>query len=110
MPNVNSGKELSEKDLFELKNFLYLGDSIETIADFLYRDLAEVQAKVRELREGRSCHHYRRQSAQRESPRNWGTGRTTRRPATAINRSWSGADAVCTENIIRVDRRQNRLA
>jgi hypothetical protein len=49
-PKVNSGKEWSEMDLFNLKNWLCLGDSIEMIADFLSRDLAEVEAKVRELR------------------------------------------------------------
>ena len=49
MPNVNSGKEWSEKDLFELKSCLCLGESIETVADFLCRDLAEVRAKIREL-------------------------------------------------------------
>ena len=50
MPNLNSRKEWSEKDLFDLKSCLCLGESVERIADFLCRDLAEVEAKVRELR------------------------------------------------------------
>ena len=58
MPNLKSGNEWSAKDLLDLKNCLCLGDSIETIADFLYRDLAEVQAKVKELR-GERANYFR---------------------------------------------------
>jgi len=50
MPNINSGKPWSEMDLADLANCLEFGEPVEQIADFLCRDVEEVEAKVAELR------------------------------------------------------------
>jgi hypothetical protein len=51
MPNINSGQPWSEMDLFDLRNSLEHGSSIEEVAEFLCRDVEEVEieAKVRGL-------------------------------------------------------------
>ena len=51
MPNINSGTPWSEMDLADLTDCLKLGEPIEQIADFLFRDAKEVEAKVAELRQ-----------------------------------------------------------
>ena len=51
MPNINSGKPWSEMGLDDLANCLKLGEPVEQIADFLCRDIEEVEAKVAELRQ-----------------------------------------------------------
>ena len=51
MPNINSGKPWSEMDLDDLTNCLMLREPVEQIADFLCRDIEEVEAKVAELRQ-----------------------------------------------------------
>ena len=50
MPNLNSGEPWSEMDLEDLRRGLRKGTSIEELADFLCRDIAEVEAKAAELR------------------------------------------------------------
>jgi hypothetical protein len=50
---VDTGKEWSEAELFELGNMLVRGLSIEEIARLLRRDHGEVQDKVVEV--GREC-------------------------------------------------------
>ncbi len=47
--NLNTGKEWSELDLFDLRHFMGLGESIDKIADFLCRDVEEVRRKVAEI-------------------------------------------------------------
>jgi hypothetical protein len=51
MPNINSGRPWSEMDLFDLRSSLEWGRSIEEVAEFLCRDVEEVEieAKVRGL-------------------------------------------------------------
>jgi hypothetical protein len=46
MSDVNSGKEWSPMDLADLQNSLAEGYSIEEVAQFLCRDVGEVQAKM----------------------------------------------------------------
>jgi hypothetical protein len=48
-PNVNTGNEWSEMDLFDLANEIRLNQSIEFIADFLCRSPREVNEKIAEL-------------------------------------------------------------
>jgi hypothetical protein len=48
--NVNSGKERSEMDVADLRQFMRLGESIEETADFLCRDAEKVREKQVELR------------------------------------------------------------
>jgi len=47
--NVNSGQPWSEGDLWDLRNSLAHGGSIEEVADFLCRDTDEVSAKMAQL-------------------------------------------------------------
>jgi hypothetical protein len=49
MANINSGKEWSAMDLFDLQNGLRLGTPLEEMADFLCRDIDEVRSKEAEL-------------------------------------------------------------
>jgi hypothetical protein len=49
MPNLNSGKDWSEMDLQDLRDDMHLGTPLEQIADFLMRDVSEVEAKIAEL-------------------------------------------------------------
>jgi hypothetical protein len=49
MVDVNSGKEWSPMDLADLQNSLTQGSSIEEVAQFLCRDVGEVQRKMAEL-------------------------------------------------------------
>jgi hypothetical protein len=51
MPNVNSGTPWSDFDLDELEELIEKGRSIESIADYLCRDVdeVEIEAKVRGL-------------------------------------------------------------
>jgi len=51
IPNVNSDKEWSALDLRDLQDGLRLGTPLEQLADFLCRDVDEVQAKIAELRD-----------------------------------------------------------
>jgi hypothetical protein len=51
MADLNSGKEWSLMDLADLQNSLAQGHSLEEVAQFLCRDVGEVQAKMAELRE-----------------------------------------------------------
>ena len=48
-PNLNSGKPWSELDLSDLRYGLAAGETVEAIAEFLCRDVAEVRAKTAEL-------------------------------------------------------------
>ena len=48
--NVNSGKEWSEMDVADLRQFMRLDKSIEETADFLCRDVEKVREKQVELR------------------------------------------------------------
>jgi hypothetical protein len=48
-PNLNSGQEWSEIDLFDLANCVRLNNPIEEIADFLCRSRREVREKLAEL-------------------------------------------------------------
>ena len=52
-PAVNTGREWSDAELFELGNMLMRGLSIEEIARLLRRDRSDVQDKVVEV--GRAC-------------------------------------------------------
>ena len=45
-PNLNSGREWSEIDLFDLANCVRLNNPIEEIADFLCRSRREVREKL----------------------------------------------------------------
>jgi hypothetical protein len=47
--DVNTGKEWSEMDLFDLANSVRLKNSIEEIATFLCRSRREVRDKIAEL-------------------------------------------------------------
>ena len=49
MADINSGKEWSALDLADLHSGLVLGHSSEELAQFLCRDVQEVQAKMAEL-------------------------------------------------------------
>jgi hypothetical protein len=49
LPNLNSGTPWSEMDLFDLANCLKLREPVDEIADFLCRDIDEVEAKIAEL-------------------------------------------------------------
>ncbi len=49
MPNLNTGKEWSEMDLQDLRDGLRLRSPIAEFAEFLCRDVAEVEAKAAEL-------------------------------------------------------------
>jgi hypothetical protein len=49
MADVNSGKEWSPMELADLQNSLAQGASLEEVAQFLCRDVGEVQAKMAEL-------------------------------------------------------------
>ena len=51
MPDLDSGKEWSELDLQDLRDGLRLRSPIAELAEFLCRDVAEVEAKVAELRD-----------------------------------------------------------
>ena len=79
--NVNSGKPWSKVDLFDLRNGLGRGTSINEVTDFLCRDMPEVRAKAVEL--GLLRPHRNRtgplnaRSGQSKRP---GMGRTARRP------------------------------
>ena len=48
-PNLNTGQEWSEIDLFDLANCVRLNNPIEEIADFLCRSRREVSEKLAEL-------------------------------------------------------------
>lgn len=48
-PNVNTGSDWSEMDLFDLANELRHNRSVEFIADFLCRSRREVREKIAEL-------------------------------------------------------------
>jgi len=48
-PNLNTGQEWSEMDLFDLANCVRLNNPIEEIADFLCRSRREVREKLAEL-------------------------------------------------------------
>jgi hypothetical protein len=52
MADINSGKEWSATDLADLHSGLVYGHSLEELAQFLCRDVQEVQAKMAELRLG----------------------------------------------------------
>ena len=47
--NVNSGKPWSPVDLYDLRQGLGRGTSIDEVADFLCRDMSEVRAKASQL-------------------------------------------------------------
>jgi hypothetical protein len=47
--NINDGKPWSEKDVFDLRSAIWLGETIEQAADFLCRSDEEVAAKAKEL-------------------------------------------------------------
>jgi hypothetical protein len=49
MANMNSGKEWSVTELFDLRNHLAQGVRVEETARFLCRDVEEVRAKATEL-------------------------------------------------------------
>ena len=49
MPNINSAKEWSEMDLWDLENYLAPGASVTEMADFLCRDEHDVRDKMVEL-------------------------------------------------------------
>ena len=48
-PDLNTGKDWSEMDLFDLANSVRLGDPVEEIAGFLCRSRREVRDKIAEL-------------------------------------------------------------
>ena len=48
MPNLNSGKNWSEMDLQDLRDGLRLRSPLQELADFLMRDVEEVEAKAAE--------------------------------------------------------------
>jgi hypothetical protein len=48
-PNVNRGKPWSDLDLADLRQGIDAGGRVDEIADFLSRDVDEVEAKVTEL-------------------------------------------------------------
>jgi hypothetical protein len=48
-PDLNTGKEWSEMDLFDLANSVRLNNPIEEIASFLCRSQREVREKIAEL-------------------------------------------------------------
>jgi hypothetical protein len=48
-PDLNSGKEWSEMDLFDLANSLRVKYSVEEIAMFLCRSRREVREKIAQL-------------------------------------------------------------
>jgi hypothetical protein len=50
MPDINSGKPWSEMDLRDLKLELQQNRTIAEIAEFLCRDVEEIEAKIAELR------------------------------------------------------------
>lgn len=50
MPDLNSGRECSEMDLQDLRDGLRLNSPMQELADFLMRDVEEVEAKMAELR------------------------------------------------------------
>jgi hypothetical protein len=45
----NAGKAWSEMDVFDLRNHLAEGASVEETAEFLMRSVEEVEVKAREL-------------------------------------------------------------
>jgi hypothetical protein len=49
MPNINSGKPWSGLDLDDLEWGIEHGQSADRIADFLCRDVEEVEAKIAEM-------------------------------------------------------------
>ena len=49
VPNLNSGKDWSETDIEDLITALDHGLTVETTAEFLCRDAAEVREKMKEL-------------------------------------------------------------
>jgi hypothetical protein len=49
LTNLNSGQPWSELDLSDLRYGLAAGETVEAIAEFLCRDVAEVRAKTAEL-------------------------------------------------------------
>ena len=49
MADINSDKDWSPMDLFDLQHSIESGRSLEEVAEFLCRDVQEVQAKMREL-------------------------------------------------------------
>jgi hypothetical protein len=49
MADINSGKEWSAMDLADLHSGLVYGHSLEELAQFLCREVQEVQVKMREL-------------------------------------------------------------
>jgi hypothetical protein len=48
-PDLNTGKEWSQMDLFDLANSVRLNNPIEEIAMFLCRSQREVREKIQEL-------------------------------------------------------------
>jgi hypothetical protein len=48
-PDINTGSEWSEKDLFSLRNRIEHGRTVTHLAAFLMRSEAEVRAKAAEL-------------------------------------------------------------
>ena len=51
MPTINSGKPWSAEDLDDLQDFIREQVSVEAMADYLCRDVEEVEAKLAELRQ-----------------------------------------------------------
>jgi hypothetical protein len=49
MNNINTRKPWSAMDMADLENDVRLGTPIEMIAEFMCRDIDEVQAKIAEL-------------------------------------------------------------
>jgi hypothetical protein len=47
--NTNDGKPWSERDVFDLRSAIWLGETIEQAADFLSRSDEEVATKAKEL-------------------------------------------------------------
>jgi hypothetical protein len=47
MPNIHSGEPGADMNLFHLRNSLERGRSIEELADFLCRDVEEVETRPR---------------------------------------------------------------
>jgi hypothetical protein len=48
--NINTGKPWSPFDLRDLQDGIDDGTPVTELADFLFRDVAEVEAKIAELR------------------------------------------------------------
>ena len=48
-PDLNTGKEWSEMDLFDLANSVRLNNPIEEIASFLCRSQREVREKIADM-------------------------------------------------------------